>query len=307
VVDREGRFVQSAFRRYLSPDMVAALAADPSRLRLGGETRCMTMLFCDIRGFTSISESFKSDPEGLTRLINRFLTPMTDIIMARRGTIDKYMGDCIMAFWNAPLDDADHADHACASALAMMATLQGLNVELEAAAAREGTPFHPLKIGIGLNSGDCVVGNMGSERRFDYSVLGDAVNLASRLEGQSKTYGVDIVLGERTQALAPAWAALEIDLIAVKGKTEAVRIFALLGDQDRARSADFKSITEHFDAMRQSYRTQQWTAARTALSECRRVAPCLAALCDVYERRIAWYEANPPGAQWDGVFVALAK
>ena len=307
VVDRDGRRIKSAFRRYLAPDMVNLLAAHPERLRLGGELREMTFLFCDVRGFTSISEQFKANPQGLTHLINRFLTPMTDIIMAERGTIDKYMGDCIMAFWNAPLEDADHADHACASALAMVRELEGVNARLAAEAAAEKRPFYPLKIGVGLNSGECVVGNMGSDQRFDYSVLGDAVNLASRLEGQSKTYGVDIVMGETTRKKAPSWAALELDLIAVKGKKEAVRIFALLGDGTAAQAPEFLALVERHDAMLAAYRAQDWPRARTALGECARLDARLAHLYELYGERIEHYAAHPPGPDWDGVFVATSK
>ena len=182
------RQVRSAFGHYLSPALVEQLADDPDQLHLGGEMKDMTLLFADIRGFTTISEQFKTDPEGLTALINSFLTPMTNMILERNGTIDKYMGDCIMAFWNAPLDDADHARHACASSLAMFEALEPLNAEIKAKREAAGEPFYPIKIGIGLNSGMCCVGNMGSDMRFDYSVLGDAVNLAARLEGQSKNY-----------------------------------------------------------------------------------------------------------------------
>jgi len=307
VVDREGRYVKSAFRHYLSPDMVNLLASQPHRLKLGGETRPMTMLFCDVRGFTAISETFKTNPQGLTQLINRFLTPLTDIIMSRSGTIDKYMGDCIMAFWNAPLDDPGHADHACESALAMMRALDGINAVLEAEAQASGHPFHLLKIGIGINTGECVVGNMGSDQRFDYSVLGDAVNLASRLEGQSKTYGVGIVIGETTRDAAPGWAALELDLIAVKGKKEAVRIFALLGDQAVAADSAFTALAGQFAAMLSCYRAQDWAGARAALAACRAHDHTLAALYDLYDERIAQYESEPPGADWDGVYVATSK
>ncbi|HUK59790.1 MAG TPA: adenylate/guanylate cyclase domain-containing protein [Stellaceae bacterium] len=307
IVDREGRYVRSAFRHYLSPDMVNLLAEQPHRLKLGGETRAMTMLFCDVRGFTAISESFKSNPQGLTQLINRFLTPLTDIIMSRAGTIDKYMGDCIMAFWNAPLDDPRHADHACESALAMMRALDGVNAMLEAEASASGRPSHHLKIGIGINTGECVVGNMGSDQRFDYSVLGDAVNLASRLEGQSKTYGVGIVIGETTREAAPDWAALELDLIAVKGKREAVRIFALLGNAAVAADPAFRALAARFAAMLHCYRTQDWAGARAALNQCRALDPSLAELYALYDERIAQYESDPPGPYWDGVYVAESK
>jgi len=236
---------------------VTVLAAHPERLQLGGETRPMTIMFCDVRGFTAISEAFKSNPPALTKLINRLLTPMSDIIMAHRGTIDKYMGDCIMAFWNAPLDDPDHADDACAAALAMLDELERLNRDLGAEAAAEGRPFQRLDVGIGINSGDCVVGNMGSTRRFDYTVLGDAVNLASRLEGLSKTYGVGIVIGEATREAAPSWAALELDQVAVKGKREAIRIYGLLGDRQLALTQAFAALSDRHAAMLAAYLTEK--------------------------------------------------
>jgi adenylate cyclase len=265
-------------------------------------------MFSDIRGFTTISESFKANPQGLSRLINRgFLSPMTRLIMARRGTIDKYMGDCIMAFWNAPLDDPEHADHACASALAMLAELDRINRQLEEEAASEGRVFHPIHIGVGLNTGECVVGNMGSDERFAYTAMGDAVNLASRLEGQSKTYGLSIVVGEATRAAAPDWASLELDLIAVKGKEEAVRIYTLVGGPEHARTPEFVALAERHAAMLDRYRRQDWAGAGAALADCRGRDGLLDDLYELYEERIAYFADNPPAADWDGVFVALTK
>ncbi len=305
--EAERRQVRRNFEQYISPDLVEQLAADPSKLALGGETREMTFLFCDVRGFTAVSERYKADPQGLTRLINLFLTPMTDAILARRGTIDKYMGDCIMAFWNAPLDDAVHADHACDTALTMFVELEALNARLEAEAQAAGKPFHPLKIGIGVNTGDCVVGNMGSEQRFDYSVLGDAVNLASRLEGQSKTYGVGIVLGPDTRAMANGYATLELDLIAVKGKSEAVHVYALMGREDLLDEEPFKKLQARNSEMLSAYRGQHWQQARELAAECRQLNSGLKILYKLYEDRIGLYERDPPGADWDGVFVAETK
>lgn len=307
-IDLQRRRVHAAFRHYLAPDLVNQLAANAQQLRLGGETRAISVMFSDIRGFTSISESFKSNPEGLSRLINRgFLSPMTKLIMARRGTIDKYMGDCIMAFWNAPLDDADHADHACASALAMLRELDRVNAELEREATAEGRVFQPLHIGIGVNTGECVVGNMGSDERFAYTAMGDAVNLASRLEGQTKAYRVGVIIGEATRAAAPSWAALELDLIAVKGKAEAVRIYTLLGDAELARSADFSAKVGRHERMLAAYRAQEWGYALAALAECRAAAPALAGLYELYGERIDYFLKNPPGRDWDGVFIAETK
>lgn len=307
-VDRQRRLIQTAFRHYLAPDLVNVLAAQPERLRLGGETRMLSIMFSDIRGFTSISESFKANPEGLGRLINRgFLSPMTRLIMGRRGTIDKYMGDCIMALWNAPLDDPEHADHACDSALAMLAELDRVNRELAAEASAEQRRFQPIHIGVGINTGECVVGNMGSDERFAYTAMGDAVNLASRLEGQSKTYGLSIILSEATREAAPAWAALELDLIAVKGKEEAVRIYTLLGDAAYARSPEYVALAEHHAAMLAHYRAQDWRGAAAALSRCRGRDSRLEALYELYDERIAYFADHPPAADWDGVFVALTK
>ncbi|MGC2413963.1 MAG: adenylate/guanylate cyclase domain-containing protein [Stellaceae bacterium] len=305
-VDQQRRRIQSAFRHYLAPDLVNALAAHPERLQLGGETRMLSVMFSDIRGFTAISEQFKANPQGLSRLINRgFLSPMTKLIMARRGTIDKYMGDCVMAFWNAPLDDPLHAEHACASALAMLAELDHINREL--AAEADGGVFYPIAIGVGINTGECVVGNMGSDERFAYTAMGDAVNLASRLEGQSKTYGVSIVIGEAARQAAPSWAAIELDLVAVTGKQEAVRIYTLLGDSAYGATPGFIELSEHHAAMLERYRAQDWARAQAALSQCRGRDPRLEPLYDLYEERLTYFAANPPAADWDGVFVALSK
>jgi len=307
----ERKQVRGAFAQYLSPALVEQLADEPERLQLGGEMRDMTVLFADIRGFTAISEQFKTDPTGLTKLINRFLTPMTDMILARNGTIDKYMGDCIMAFWNAPLDDADHVVHACDSALAMFSALEGLNADIKAEREAAGELFLPIIIGIGLNSGEACVGNMGSEQRFDYSVLGDTINLGARLEAQSKNYGVGIVIGDLTYQGAPGYAMLEMDFIAVKGKTEGVHIYCLQGRPDMAQTPEFKTLAESNAAMITAYRGQQWTEARNLVVKCRELDDFLEkpldVLYDMYDERINEYEANPPAADWDGVFVATSK
>jgi len=214
--------IKKQFEHYLAPAMVKKLQKDPSLLRLGGETRTMTFMFSDIRGFTPISEKYKGNPEGLTKLINRFLTRMTDIIIKNGGTIDKFMGDCIMAFWNAPIDDGEHEEHAIQAALEMQEELKLLNAELTA----EGLPN--INIGIGINTGEALVGNMGSDQRFDYSVIGDAVNLASRLESSSKTLGKTLVIGEDTMKGSKLNYNFEyVDEITVKGKTEAIKVYTI--------------------------------------------------------------------------------
>ena len=222
------RQITRAFSQYLAPALVDQLARDPSRLKLGGEKRELSILFCDVRGFTTISEQLKDDPEQLTALINRLLTPLSDIVLSHSGTIDKYIGDCLMAFWNAPLDDPAHAAHAVSAALDMLESMEVLNEDLKAEAEGAGRTHYPLRIGIGINTGECVVGNMGSTSRFDYSALGDTVNLAARLEGASKAYGVSLLLGERTaRAVREAFAVLELDRITVKGKTEESPVFTV--------------------------------------------------------------------------------
>ncbi|OLP52891.1 adenylate cyclase [Rhizobium rhizosphaerae] len=228
---RMRRDITRAFSSYLSPDVVRQVAEDPSQLQLGGQRRTLSILFCDVRGFTTISETLKDNPEELTRLINRLLTPLSDIVLESGGTIDKYIGDCVMAFWNAPLDVPDHASRAVKAALAMLASMDGLNAALEEEARAAGRPYFPLRIGVGINTGDCVVGNMGSSRRFDYSVLGDAVNLASRLEGESKNYGVPLLLGPETARQAGGEVPLvELDSITVKGRNTRSPIFTAAPD-----------------------------------------------------------------------------
>ena len=214
--------IKKQFEHYLDPGMVKKLQKDPSLLKLGGEKRDMTFLFCDIRGFTPISEKYKGNPEGLTKLINRFLTRMTDVIIANGGTIDKFMGDCIMAFWNAPIEDGLHEEHAVQAAIDMQNELLKLNQQLSV----EGLPT--IAIGIGINTGEALVGNMGSDQRFDYSVIGDAVNLAARLESSSKTLGKTLVIGEATVKAAKLNYNFDyIDQITVKGKTEEIKVYTV--------------------------------------------------------------------------------
>ena len=305
--ETQRRQTRDAFSKYLSPEMVKRVAANPSELKLGGEERDMTLLFCDVRGFTTISEQF--DAVGLTSLINKLLTPLTNVILDRLGTVDKYMGDCIMAFWNAPMDDPDHARNGCLSAMEMLDEMGPLNERLEKEAKEEGRKHIPLKVGLGLNSGIAVVGNMGSDQRFDYSVLGDTVNLAARLEGQSKSYGVDIVLGANTWAQVPEMATLELDLIQVKGKTVGVNIYVLLGGEEMEQNPDFRTLRGHNELMISAYRDQKWDMAKAKLKECRILCEPygLDGLYDLYEERIAEYEAAPPDPDWDGVFIATTK
>ncbi|MGO7295023.1 CHASE2 domain-containing protein [Rhizobium ruizarguesonis] len=242
---RNKRQIIRAFAQYISPDLVKRLSNDPSQLKLGGERRTLSVLFSDVRGFTTIAETLKDEPEQLTGLINRLLTPLSDVVMDHGGTIDKYMGDCIMAFWNAPLDDPDHALHAVKASLAMQAAISSLNRELEREAAARGGRPHVLKMGVGINTGECIVGNMGSTRRFDYSCLGDSVNLASRLEGASKNYGVALLLGEETARLvAGTYTVIELDRIIVKGRTVPSPVYTVVHKADAEALAAHRAFTQ---------------------------------------------------------------
>lgn len=307
---RQRQRIRSAFSQYLSPALVAQLAQSPEKLVLGGEEREMTIMFSDVRGFTTISESYKHDPHGLTTLMNRFLTPLTNAILDRKGTIDKYMGDAIMAFWNAPLDDDQHQLNACHAALDMLERIDALNKLREDEARHGGHVYIPINVGVGLNTGTCVVGNMGSDLRFDYSVLGDSVNLASRLEGQSKEYGFPIIVGSKTALAAKdQFAILELDFIMVKGKTEPEVIYAIAGREDMALSEPFQKLRNLTIEMLACYRSRDWDGALFAIERGRNsdVAHLLAQLYDLYEKRIRSYQDTPPPEDWNGAFALLTK
>jgi adenylate cyclase len=257
------RHIQTAFGKYLSPVVVARLAEQPEQLVLGGETRELTVMFADLRDFTSLSEGLAA--HEVTALINAFLTPMTEAILTEEGTIDKYVGDAIMAFWNAPLEVPDHPRRAVAAALAMRDALAKLN------AAREGEK--PLRIGIGLNLGPCSVGNMGSARRFDYSALGDNVNLASRLEGASKAYGIDILVAGEVAERAPDAAWLDLGGLTVKGRAAPVAVCTPAGDAAFAASEDFKAWRKDHDAMMSAYRAADYAGAANRATALEAAAP----------------------------------
>ena len=307
---KQRRQIRSAFGYYLSPHMVEQLARSPEKLVLGGEERRMTILFSDVRGFTTISEYYKDDPQGLTRLMNRFLTPLTNAIIDRKGTIDKYIGDAIMAFWNAPVDDAEQEANACEAALEMLSRAETLNDELKHEAEVNGGVYMPLRIGIGLNTGPCVVGNMGSDFRFNYSVLGDTVNLASRLEARTKDYRIPVVIGSRTaEGAKQKFAVMEIDLIMVKGEKQPEAVFTVLGPSQVEADPRCGELREINAQMLGRFRSQQWDNALELVARCRKFANGfdLSGLYDMYEERIALYRTHPPGADWDGVYEAETK
>ena len=287
--------VRTAFSQYLAPAMVEKLAQSSESLVLGGERKEMTFLFSDIRGFTAISEKYQKDPEGLTDLINQVLTVLSNEILATEGTIDKYMGDCIMAFWNAPTDQPDHRDRALQAAFAMQKALTNLNLELER------SEQEMLSVGIGINSGQCIVGNMGSEDRFDYTVLGDAVNLASRLEGQCSHYGFEMILGEETAKTLQGHQIVELDMLAVKGKTEPVKIYTALENLN-----DSNFIKDHNQFL-SFYRAQQWVEALDHIKKYQSQINEFGIYYDLFLRRIDELKENPPENDWQGVFIADFK
>ncbi len=296
LTDRERQFVRRAFAFYLAPAMVERLAEDPAALALGGETREITLLFSDIRGFTSISEHL--NPQEITGLLNRFLTPMTDVLLESGATIDKYIGDAIMAFWNAPLAMPEHPRAACLATLGMFKALEELNKSEET----------KIKIGVGLNTGICCVGNLGSAQRFNYSAIGDSVNVASRVESLTKQYGLQILVTENTAAHASDLALLEVDLVRVVGRATPVAIFTMLGDDAFARSEEFRRIFLAHSAITAHYRAARFAEAAEAVEAARKIVPpVLHTLYDIYAERTATLRDNPPPPDWDGVFTLLEK
>jgi adenylate cyclase len=301
-VERQRGEIRGAFGRYVAPSVVEQLIANPEKLELGGEVREITLMFCDVRNFTSISETMNA--HELTTFINELLTPLSETILNHRGTIDKYLGDSIMAFWNAPLDEPDHASLAASAALGMAARMPELNRIWKERAEAEGREFIPVRIGIGINTGNCCVGNLGSTQRFDYSAIGDEVNLASRLEGLTKLYGVTAIASERTVESLKDVPVIELDVVRVKGRSKPTRIYAFL---DLLGEGAEEIVSPHREFLA-AYRKQDWDAAEAKLSALRALG--LSALDSYYAlfaSRIAAFRSDPPPAGWDGAFTALEK
>ena len=300
----ERKHVRSAFSRYMSPALAEVLAANPEKLKLGGEARVMTFHFCDIQGFTSISEIY--DPAGLIKFLNGFLTPMTEIILDHKGTIDKYIGDCIMAYWNAPIDDPEHAQNACLAALEMHAALKDLNEERKAEAEREGKKFIPIKIRTGLNTGSCIVGNMGSEHRFDYSVLGDDVNLASRLEGANKFFGTYTMVSEATyQGAHGAVIGRELGRVRVVGKALPIKVYNLLARAGELSPEWAKALPAYEEGLVQFHK-RDFSGASALFKKVLESFP-EDGPAKLYMQVADDYAAIPPPDDWDGVFNLTAK
>jgi adenylate cyclase len=289
---RGKRDLAKRFGQYVPPEIVSEMAEDPEAMVMKTENRNMTVLFSDIRGFTTISEQFRERPEELSAFMNEFLGVLTEVVFRHRGTVDKYMGDAVMAFWGAPLEDPQHALHALEAAIEFPTALRSLDASFE----QRGWP--KLHAGVGVNSGDMRVGNFGSELRFTYTVLGDTVNTGSRLEGVTKKYGVAIVCGEATRAGAPDWAFRELDLVKVKGKTQPVTIYEPLGPKDAVDAGLKQDLTRLRQALR-AYRAQRWDEAEReffGLSRSGRPHP----MYELYLGRIAEHRLHPPPADWDG-------
>jgi len=303
--ERQRAYIHRAFDRYLSPELVKRIADDPGQLELGGQERQMTVLFCDIRSFSSLSE--KMSPQETIRFLIAFLTPMTDILLARKATIDKYIGDAILAFWNAPLDDPDQHCNAARGALDMSRRLDELNRDLAAQPA--ATWPGPVEIGIGLNAGPCCVGNMGSAQRLSYSLIGDTVNLGSRIEGLTKQYGVRIALGGSLAEHCSQFALIELDRVCVVGRTRPETIHALIGDEPMAGSAAFARFRDGHAGMLADYRARRWGEAESKLEALAEMAAGfgLAKLYEMYRQRIRAYAESPPPADWDGIWAASLK
>ncbi len=294
--EKDGRFIRNAFAHYLAPALVERLASDPEQLTLGGEERELTLLFCDIRGFTSLSESMS--PVELTQFLNDFLTPMTTALLNRQATIDKYMGDAIMAFWNAPLSQQDHQRLACQGVLDMQMELVELNKRAP----------HTLEIGIGLNTGQCCVGNLGSNQRFNYSAVGDAVNVASRVEGLTKNYGLDNLIVEETMMGLEGFAFLEIDLVSVVGRDQPLRIFTLLGGSDLAESERFQHLQKYQALLLEAYRAGEIASAVEYLNNVRAMNfRELDKFTELFSARLSQFLSEGVPKSWDGVFKATEK
>jgi adenylate cyclase len=296
IESRNKRHLSRIFGQYIPRSLVEEMDASGADVSLEGENRTMSVLFSDVRGFTTISESL--DARELTQLMNEFLTPITRVIQQHRGTIDKYMGDAVMAFWGAPLEDKDHAEHALMAGLEMIKAVG----DLEDVFAAKGWP--PIQVGVGVASGEMNVGNMGSEFRIAYTVMGDTVNLGSRLEGLTKQYGVDMIVSEITRSMVPSFAFREVDLVRVKGKHKPVAIFEPIGRRDELGESDLAALQQFSEALA-AYRSQSWDVAEKILNSLKERQDHL--LYNVYLDRINGFRSQPPAGDWDGVFEHLSK
>jgi len=295
--------IRGAFSRYLAPAVVQEIIAHPEKLQLGGEQRELTLMFCDVRNFTSISQHLTAIE--LTQFINELLSPLTEIILERRGTIDKYMGDAIMAFWNAPLDDPNHKTNACRAAIEMAGKMEELNEQWRLKAEAKQQAFQRVNIGMGLNSGECCVGNLGSTLRFDYSAIGDNVNVTSRFEGLTKMYGLTAVAGQR--ALSPEFPALEVDMVQVKGRTLPEKIYTFL-QLFQADQSQLERLQQKHGEFLAAYRSQCWDEADRLIAQCRNIGIAQLETCyALFASRIKSLRQMSLPSDWDGSFAMTEK
>ena len=293
--------IKNVFSKYISAAVVNELVANPEKAKLGGDRRELTVFFSDIAGFTTISEQFYTRPEGLVELLNEYLDEMTGIVLKHEGTLDKYEGDAIMAFWGAPIPQKDHALRTCLASLDMQKRLAAMRPKWK----KEGRPA--LEVRIGINTGTMIVGNMGGRDRFDYTVIGDSVNLASRLEGANKQYGSKIMISDFTfQHVKGHVTVRELDLIQVKGKTEPVKVWELLGTSDLQMTDNEKQSLEIYHEGLRLYRERNWQEAIAYFQQAKQLDPTCR-VSEIYEQRASLYQLNPPPADWTGVFVMTTK
>jgi len=294
---RSRRLISGLFGTYVPKELVAEMSKNPEEYSMAVESRDMTVLFSDVRDFTSISEGLT--PEGLKDMMNAYLTEMTEVIQEKRGTIDKYIGDAIMSFWGAPVGDTDHATHGVEAALAMQKRIRGLDTEF----VKRGWPI--LNIGVGLNCGDMSVGDMGSKFRRAYTVMGDAVNLGSRLESLTKEYGVGILVSESVVKAAQGFVYREVDKVVVKGRQEGVSIFEPIGPVGQVGETTLTEI-DRFHKVLEYYRKQRWDDAEQVLKNLSAASPDVK-LYRLYLKRIDYFRTNSPGPAWNGLWVFTTK
>lgn len=300
-MEREKDFVRTAFGNYLAPTSVSRIARSSTNPNFAGETRKATVMFCDIRGLGAMERTFAEHPREIVNLVSDFLTIMTKHIHDTKGAVNRYVGDRIMAVWNAPIDDPDHASHACECALLMLSALDRLNDRLEDEARRKKVPVHIVHLGIGINTGTCFTGITGSKLRDDYSVLGEPVRLANRLNHFSERYGPAIILGEQTyMAVHHAYALLEIDHIEMPEEEDPTRVFALVGNPVMKANPKFRALEEAHEAIFSAFRQRDWEKAKSLVNQTRLMSGAMPSLYDIYERRILFNQVHPPADDWRG-------
>jgi adenylate cyclase len=300
--------VRSAFAESLPPNVIEQIARRPELLKLDGVSRTVTYLHCGVREFSGLAESFKDDPAAFTRLMQRVLVPLMDVALARGGTLDRLTADGFSAFWNAPLDDPEHAIHACEAANAMMETIARSNEVITHERRNDGVAFAPVEIGIGISTSQAIAGGFSAHGRTAYSVTGDCAVEAERIQELSAQYGPAVIVADDTRKAAErGFAFLEVDYIAAGAHDEPVKLHAMLGSPVMRASPKFRALLTFHDHIFQSLRTQQWDKARELIEQCRKLSGASQKLYDLHLARIAYFQDNPPGENWDGAFRPILR